>query len=411
MATDIKIKKIGMSVAPITIVEWAAKEGDFVKEGDIVMVIETEKIRHDIEARGSGLLHIIVDANNNADIGSVVGVLVENEEELGKAQKAQPKGSVQAAPKAEEAAAAPAAEAAPQGARPKRGRTLISPLARKLAEEHMIDIAMVSGSGPEGRIIKEDIERAIAGETDPKAAPGAYSGREVQEIISLTGTRQAIAEHMHRSLQVSAQLTGMGEIDASQLMKLHKSLKKNAESTGMRVTFTDVIVAAVAKALRANPMINSSIIDNEIKVWKNVNVGVAVNVDDGLIVPVIKDADKKSLFQISTAMKGLIAKAKDRKLTGEDVTGGTFTISNIGALGFGWRFDTLIINQPESAILGIGGITDKPAVKDGQIVIQPTMTYSFTYDHRLVDGALSAGFMKKVIELLEDPFSLLMPSE
>ena len=198
---------------------------------------------------------------------------------------------------------------------------------------------------------------------------------------------------MVRSLTVAAQLTGMGEIDAGELMNTYKKLKKESESTGKKITYTALIIAAVAKALRENPMVNASIIGNEIKVWKNINIGVAVTLEDGLIVPVIKDADKKSLVEISDDLRVITEKARKRELSGADVKGGTFTISNLGALGQGWRFDTIIINQPEAAILGIGGITDRPAVRDGQIVIRPIMTYSFTYDHRLVDGALAAQFM------------------
>lgn len=277
---------------------------------------------------------------------------------------------------------------------------MISPAARKLAEEHMIDLSVVEGTGPNGRIVREDIERAIAGGAPMPVGEKGYDGREVEKTIPLTGTRQAIAEHMVRSLTVSAQLTAMGEIDAGELMKLHKKLKNESESTGKRISYTALIIAAVARALRANPMVNASIIDNEIKVWKTVNIGAAVPVEGGLIVPVIKDADKKSLVEISENLRELTEKARNRALTGDDVKGGTFTISNVGPLGAGYRFDTDIINQPESAILGVGGITERPAVRDGQIVIRPIMTYSLTYDHRLVDGAIATQFMTSLIEEL-----------
>jgi pyruvate dehydrogenase E2 component (dihydrolipoamide acetyltransferase) len=381
MATKITVPKLGMGTAPITLVEWCAKEGEWVEKGKVVLVVETEKIRHDVMTKGAGFLHILVKEGADAPIGSQAGLLAETEEELASLQQGEP-------------AAAPAA-AVPAAEDKREGRLSISPAARKLAEKHKIDLSTVVGSGPEGRIVREDVEEAIAG---GGAAAGGDDSREVEKTIPLTGTRQAIAEHMHRSLQVSAQLTAMGEIDVGDLVELYKSQK----SAGKKVTYTAFIIAAVAKALRENPLVNASIIDNEIKVWKNVNIGAAVSIEGGLIVPVIRDADKKTLAEISQSLKEITEKARDRALTGEDVKGGTFTISNMGALGHGWRFDTLIINQPESAILGIGGITERPVVRDGQVVVRPVMTYSFTYDHRLIDGALAAQFMSSVIKFLEE---------
>jgi pyruvate dehydrogenase E2 component (dihydrolipoamide acetyltransferase) len=396
MAKKITVPKLGMGTAPITLVEWCAKEGEWVEAGKVVLIVETEKIRHDVPAKASGFLHIIGKEGSDAPIGSAAGLLAETEEELAKLQKEEPAAA--AAPSAEPAkapgAAAPTAAA---GVR-REGRLAISPAARKLAEANMIDLATVEGTGPNGRITREDVERAMAGGA-PAGAKG-FDGREVEKTIPLTGTRQAIAEHMVRSLTISAQLTAMGEIDAGDLMNIYKKMKKELEGTGKKISYTALLIAAVARALKANPLVNSSIIDNEIKVWKSINIGTAVNVEGGLIVPVIKDADKKSLIEISDDLKAITEKTRDRTLGGDDVKGGTFTISNIGPLGAGYRFDTDIINQPESAILGVGGITDRPAVRDGQIVIRPIMAYSLTYDHRVVDGAMATQFMASLIEEL-----------
>ena len=396
MAKKVTVPKLGMGTAPITLVEWCAKEGEWVEKGKVVLIVETEKIRHDVPAKASGFLHILIKEGSDAPISSAAGLLVETKEELATLQKEEPSAATVSSQKPAEASrTAPPVETKVR----REGRVIISPAARKLAEEHMIDLSVVEGTGPGGRIVREDVERAIAGGTP--AAAKEYDGREVENTIPLRGTRQAIAEHMERSLKVSAQLTAMGEIDAGELMKLYQNLKKQAESTGQRITYTALIVAAVAKALRENPLVNASIIDSEIKVWKSVNIGIAVMVEGGLIVPVIKDADLKSLVEISEKLKELTEKARNRALTDNDVKGGTFTVSNLGALGHGWRFDTLIINQPESAILGVGGITERPAVRDGQIVIRPIMTYSFTYDHRLVDGAIAAQFMTSFIAELD----------
>lgn len=250
--------------------------------------------------------------------------------------------------------------------------------------------------------MKEDIERA---KEKGKAAPAEVASGmlRVESTMPLMGTRKAIAEHMLRSLSISAQLTAMGEIDMTEMVKLHKSFLEQEEVLGTRITYTDLLVLAAAKVLREYPIVNASIIDNKIKIWKDINIAVAVSIEDGLIVPVIKNADKKSLVEISQAVKTLTQRAKERTLTLEEVKGGTFTISNLGALGGGWRFDTLIINQPQSAILGTGGITERAVVRDGQIVIRPVMTYSLTYDHRLIDGAIAVKFMNSVIRLLENP--------
>ena len=279
------------------------------------------------------------------------------------------------------------------------GHIRISPVARRLAEEQMVDISKVVGTGPEGRIVREDIEKAIAGR---KAAPVAqnYDGRRVRQTVPLKGMRRSIAEHMQRSLAISAQLTAIGEIDMSELLAMRQLLQKEPNA---RISFTDIIVFTLATALKEFPGINSSLIDNEIKIWDSINIGVAVALEDGLIVPVVKDADKKTLGEINSAVAALAGKARQGRLTPEEVTGGTFTLTNLGAAGAGWRFETAIINQPESAILGTGGITDRAVVRDGTIVVRPIMTYSFTYDHRVIDGAVAVKFMARVIDLMEKP--------
>jgi pyruvate/2-oxoglutarate dehydrogenase complex dihydrolipoamide acyltransferase (E2) component len=248
--------------------------------------------------------------------------------------------------------------------------------------------------------MQEDSERQIEAKKIKQAEMGPV---EAESTIPLTGTRKTIAEHMLRSLSISAQLTAMGEIDMTEIVKLRESLLEQEEVLATRITYTDLLVFAVAKVLKKYPLINASIIDNNIKVWKDINVAVAVHIEGGVIVPVIRNADKKSLAEISQEVKNLTQRARERTLTLEEIKGGTFTISNLGAIGGGWRFDTLIINQPQSAILGTGSITERAVVRDGQIVIRHIMTYSFTYDHRLIDGAMAVQFTKDLIMLLENP--------
>ena len=219
--------------------------------------------------------------------------------------------------------------------------------------------------------------------------------------------RKAIAEHMHRSLSVAAQVTIMGEIEMTEMIKFRETLMAQAEASNTRITYTDIFVFAAAKALKEHPIINSTLIDNEIKLWEDINIGVAVALDDGLIVPVIKNADQKSLAEISQARAALVEKARAGKLVPDEVTGGTFTISNLGALETGgYRFETVIINQPESVILGTGRTTDRVVARDGQIVIRPIMTYYLTYDHRVIVGAVAAEFIATLAKLLENPYLL-----
>jgi len=273
----------------------------------------------------------------------------------------------------------------------------------------MLDITQIAGTGPEGRIVREDVEKAIEAKQKKEEAPASYQGKRVKATIPLKGMQKTIAERMHRSLQVSAQVTVMGEIDATELVKWRQSLVAQAETIGAKVTYTDLFVSIAARALKKHPIINSSLVDNEIKLWESINIGVAVALEDGLIVPVIRDADKKSLAEISQTVKTLAEKARAGQLSPDDTSGGTFTITNLGALGGGYRFETVILNPPESAILGTGGITERAVVRAGQIVPRPVMTYYFTYDHRVITGAMAAQFMADLTKLAENPASSLVP--
>ncbi|HEY83476.1 MAG TPA: 2-oxo acid dehydrogenase subunit E2 [Dehalococcoidia bacterium] len=417
MATEIKIPRVGMAVTDATIIEWQAKEGEWVEEGQVVVIIETEKVRSDVESPAAGFLHILLKEGETAPAGKVIGLLAETKEELEALQKGAP---AEISAKTEEPTTAAAASAAPMAettsptktAVPPRGeeRIKISPVARKLAEEHAIDITTVTGTGPGGRITREDIEKAIAAKAAaPAPAPevAAFPQGQVKTTIPLKGMRGAIAEHMHRSLSVAAQLTAMGEIDMTEMVKLRNEFLEREKVIGARITYTDLLVFAIARVLREHPMLNASIIDNEIKVWEDINIGVAVALDEGLIVPVVRNADQKSLVEISQTVRALAEKAREGKLKPEEARGSTFTLTNLGALGAGWTFETAIINQPESAILRVGGITERAVVREGQIVIRPIMTYSLTYDHRVIDGAVAAKFISSLISTLENPTLLL----
>lgn len=413
MAEYIAIPKLGMSMTEATLVEWRAKEGDHVEKGDIVLVIETEKTKWEVEAAAAGFVHIMVAEDVKAPVGRVVGLIATNKEELTTLQKEPPREMFTTAPEPSKAPTTQATAALAAAAKAVEEKPIrISPVARKMAEEHMIDIAAVVGTGPDGRIVREDIEKAIEAGKKPVAAPAVpaavYEGKKVKTTIALKGMRRAIAEHMQRSLSVGAQLTSMGEIDMTEVVRLRNSLVEQEQKIGTRITYTDILVLVVAKVLKEHPIINSSLIDNEIKIWEEINIGVAVAVEEGLIVPVVKNADRKSLVEISKEARALAEKARAGKLMPDDVAGGTFTITNLGAFGGGYGFGTPIINQPQAAILGTGAITERPVVRQGQIVIRPIMAYSFTFDHRVLDGAPAGRFMAALTQLLENPGLLLL---
>jgi pyruvate dehydrogenase E2 component (dihydrolipoamide acetyltransferase) len=424
MAEYIAIPKLGMQMTEATLVEWRVKEGERVEKDDIVLLIETEKTEWEVEASTAGFVHILVEQDVVAPIGRVVGFIAETEEELADLQKEPAREIFTTAPEPAEpveATKAPQSEPAkPAAARAEEGqRVRISPVARRMAEEHMIDISTITGTGPDGRIVREDIQRAIEAKpkveapraevtpTAPAAPAAVYEGRKVKETVPFRSMRKAIAEHMHRSLSVSAQLTITGEIDMTAMVNLRKALVEQEEAIGARVTYTDLFVLVITRALKDNPIINSSLVENEIKIWEDINIGIAValerGLEGGLIVPVVKNADQKSLSEISREARSLVEKARDGKLMPDDVAGGTFTITNLGAVGGGYGFGTPIINQPESAILATGAITDRPVVREGQIVIRPIMTYSLTFDHRVIDGATGSKFMLRVTQLMENP--------
>jgi pyruvate dehydrogenase E2 component (dihydrolipoamide acetyltransferase)/2-oxoglutarate dehydrogenase E2 component (dihydrolipoamide succinyltransferase) len=408
MAIQIVAPKLGMGMGDVTIVEWKAKEGEKVEKGSVVLVIETEKTEWNVEAKASGFLHILVQAEAKVKIGQVVGLIAETKEELEKLQKETPRETL--IREVKETLPSEAAKAVPEAVRAQAGereRIRISPIARKMAEEHMIDIMRIKGTGPDGRIVKEDIERAIE-EQKKVAVPSeegapAYQGRRLRERIPLKGMRRVIAERMHGSLTGSAQLSFLGEFDATELVNLREAFLSKEKDIGVKITYTEILVYAISRTLKDHPDINVSLMDNEIKVWEDINIGVAVALGkEGLLVPVVKQADKKSLIEISHEVKRLVEKTRAGKILPDEVTGGTFTLTSVGSIGVSY-FQTAIINQPESAILGTGPIVEKPVVKNGQIAIAPIMPYSLTVDHRVINGFGAEQFLIRLKELLETP--------
>lgn len=411
-----------MTMKEATLAEWKVKEGDAAHTGDVVLVIETDKTKWEVEAAADGLLHIVVDVDQTVPVGTLVGLLADDKDELASLQKDSGAAMAAATTQPEPGIDTSGSERPPSGAPPKKKmRVKASPVARKLAEKRGVDLSAVSGTGPGGRITKDDVLAAVKTARTAPAASGETTtaseerdGIKVKEIIPLRGMRKAISDHMHQSLAVSAQLTATGEIEATELKKLRTELVKQEAALGTRITYTDICVLAAAKTLRDVPAANASLIDNEIILWEDINIGVAVALEGGdalgggLIVPVIRNADKKSLTEISKELKASVEKARDGKLMPDDVSGGTFTITNLSALGGGsWGYGTPIINQPQSAILGTGAISDRAVVREGEIVIRPMMPISFTFDHRVLDGAPAGVFSARFSQLITNPYLLI----
>ena len=443
MAKVVVMPKMGLTMTEGTVSKWLKKIGDEIKEGEPFFEAETDKLTNTIEATASGVVrHFFVEEGTTVPVLEKVAIIAEADEDisalLGDAAPA-------AAP---EAAAAPAAASAP--AAPVRApgeRIVAAPAAKKLAKELGIDLALVPGTGPNGRITLDDVKNykpapaapAVEEEPKKKASPLAAavakdlgidlekvqakdrvlaedilhfleSTREKaeekeeaprEELVPMNGMRKAIARNMLNSVQTSPTVTMNLSVD----MTAMKAYREQLKSQEIKVSYTDLLVKFVSKALLEYPLVNCSVEDNKIRYKHYVNMGVAVALDNGLLVPNIPDSDKKSLTEISAEVKELAKQAREGSLPMDRLKGGTFTITNLGM--YGVESFTPIINQPEVAILGVTTIEDRAVVRGGEIVIRPMMTLSLTVDHRVIDGSVGASFLQRVKNLLENPALML----
>lgn len=417
MSKALVIPKLGMTMKEAKIVGWKAQEGEWVEQGRILLVIETAKVTYEVEAPAAGFLHIVAARGETLSVGQPTAWLAESKEELRELQSRETGRGVEvvAASAVEEGTPGPAGET---GATERR-HVRISPAAKKLADMHNLDYTVVVGTGPDGRIVKEDVEKAItAGGKAPETVCGephamvwaeeVLDGKRIKKSFRLEGMRAAIAEHMIRSLQTSAQVTTTHEIDMTEMIRIRKSYLAREEKIGIRISFTDLVTFVLARALKEVPMMNASLVEGRLILWEDIHIGVAVAVrlnelETGLIVPVVRNADKKTLMDLSREIKDLSQRARSLKLQPDDLGGGTFTLTNVGVFGNGWSISTPIINQPEAAILGIGVIEERAVVRNGDIVARPMMNCFLTFDHRILDGAPVGEFLGRFKELMENP--------
>lgn len=434
MAYEILMPKLGLTMTEGTVEEWKFREGDYVKKGDALFSVSTDKLTNDVESEAEGvLLKILLPAGETAPCKAIVGYLGQEGE------------SVPGGAKPDEGTAAPQTETAP-AAKPAYERrsgepVIASPAAKKLAREKHIELSLVEGTGPKGRITLEDVENFLKAEAEKSpvktsptaaklaaelgvdtttlgvegrvmkadvlaAAESAGVGRvpESNELppVRVNSLRRSIAANMLNSWHTSPRVVYTMPVDCTAM----KALRAQLKARGAAVSYNHIIMKVAAKALTEFPDMNARFADNSLIRYRHVNMGLAVAKNDGLIVPNVKQCEEKSLSEIAQATERLIEAVRSGSITMEDITGGTFTITNLG--NYGVTYFSPIINQPELAILGVCAMADTPVVRDGEVVIRPMMDLCLSADHRVIDGVMGAAFLKRVCELLENPCLLLL---
>ena len=407
MAIRFGMPSLGHTMESGRIVEWLKQEGDPLRKGELLLVIETDKVVTEVEAPSDGqLAKIVVPAEEERPIGATLALLAAPGETLDETEMARLLAQDPARPSAEAAAPVRPAAAAP-APHPAGERVRISPVARKLARQHGIDPATLTGTGPRGRITKEDILRAAealaaAAAGTASAAVSSVPRPSVSETLPLTGIRGRVAARMTQSWNQIPQVTEILQVDMSASVAYRESrLEKWQGQVGLRVTLNDLITRAVAVALDRHPRINATLVDQEIRVHDRVNLGVAVNLDEGLVVPVIRDADQKEVGQIAQETRELAEKARSEGLQLEDLSDATFTITNLG--GAGVELFTPIINPPQVAILGVGKIGPRPLVVEDELQIRQSAYLCLVFDHRALDGVPAARFLQELERLFANP--------
>ena len=420
MAVEIVVPELGESIVEATVVRWLKNEGDPVKNGEPVVELETDKVDLEVPAAADGILaRVMRQAGEDVTIGDVLGVI-----EAGAAAPSPP-------PVLEEAA--PAAQGEEVAPLPGEGER-VTPVAKRLAEERGVDLAQVTGSGPGGRVTKIDIERFLeqpvapapakpapakpapakpapakpapaAAPPAPQAMPGAPQPRE--ERVKMSRRRRTIAQRLVEAQHTAAMLTTFNEIDMGRVMDMRKRRRDSFEKQhGVRLGFMSFFTKAVIGALKAYPRLNAEIDGDEMVLKYHYDIGIAVGAEEGLVVPVLRDADRMTFAEIEHKIREFASKVREGGLSLADLQGGTFTITNGGV--FGSLLSTPILNPPQVGILGLHKIEERPVVVNGEIVVRPMMYVALSYDHRIVDGSEAVQFLVKVKELIEDPEALLL---
>ncbi|MBD3385882.1 dihydrolipoyllysine-residue succinyltransferase [candidate division KSB1 bacterium] len=404
MKVDMVMPQMGESIVEGTIVKWLKHKGDAVEKEEIILEISTDKVDSEIPSPASGILdEILAEEGETVQVGGVIA-RIESNKKPGKAAKTE---EPQPRQKEEEYEQVSAEE--------DRGKVFLSPVVKKIARENDIslnEVKTINGSGAHGRITKSDILEYISskgkekpsGQTEKAASTFAEQTEiktESVTVIPMDHVRKRIAEHMVMSKKTAPHVTTVAEADLTKIVTYREKAKKSFEEQhGVKLTFTSFFVQAIASALKQFPLLNSSVDGDRILQKKDIHIGIAVGLEDKLIVPVIRHADDLSLIGIAKALADLTLRTRDKKLNPEDVQGGTFSLTNIGT--YGNLFGTPIINQPQVGILGTGAIKERPVVVDGMIAIRNMIYLSLTYDHRIIDGLYAGRFMQTMVKLLQE---------
>lgn len=405
MAVEVIMPKLGMAMKEGTVSNWNKQVGEAVEKGELIASINSEKIEMEIEAPASGsLLDIAVPEGEGVPPGTVIGYIGQPGEKVPEAET-----SVAEQPADKEIAATAMEETKPVSlsALTTRSRIKISPVARKIAESAGIDYTQLKGSGPGGRITKEDVEKAVSAPAASEPEQREESTAPAAQQTPMTGMRKVIAERMHASLKNSAQLTITMKADATEAVQLREQMAETVQShLEAKLSMNDFVARAVVLALQKHPHMNSACMDGHIHQFESIHLGAAVALEKGLVVPVIRDAQNDSLVQLSKKIKLCAERARQGELNQDEMTGSTFTISNLGA--YGVEYFTPILNSPEAGILGIGAMEEAAVFKEGTIECRRLLPLSLTFDHRVLDGAPAAAFLQTVKQLLEEPFTMLL---
>ncbi|MBI3122268.1 MAG: 2-oxo acid dehydrogenase subunit E2 [candidate division NC10 bacterium] len=405
MPFQVIMPKLSDAMVEGRVLQWLKKEGDRVAGGDVLASIETDKAEIELEAFGSGVLRkVLADEGQMVPVGQLIAVIAEPDEDIAglvSAAPAAPAAGAPAALKLEARAAAPVAPAAPAQA----GWVPASPIARRMAREAGIDLAQIKGSGPGGRILERDVEAHLATQAQRLAGAEVPEGERAFEDKELSTIRKTIAARMVQSKSPIPHFTVTVEADMEAALELRKSLNA-IEANVEKLSVNDIIIKATALALQRHPAVNARYSNGQVRLFKRVHMGVAVAIEDGLIVPVIRDCDRKSLGEVAREARGLIDRARARKLRPEEYSGGTFAISNLG------MYDvvefTAVIDPAHGAILAVGAIEEKPVVMNGQVVVRQRMRLTGAFDHRIIDGAMGAKFLQELKKILENAVQLLL---
>jgi pyruvate dehydrogenase E2 component (dihydrolipoamide acetyltransferase) len=394
MPTIIEMPALSSTMKKGKVVKWAKGEGDAVEKGEILYEVETDKVNVEVESLTSGFLRkILVGEGIEVPVNTPIAVMTESmDEDISAVLEAAPASEI-SSPKEE-----PEKETRKELKKIRKSKLKISPLARRIAEEKGIDPQTLNGTGPGGRITKEDVEKALEEGVQAPVEP-TRDERVDGEDIELTKMRKVIAQRLQQSKVTAPHFYVDVTADATAMTQTKEALEKKTKEEGIKVSFNDILIKILSQALEEFPMVNASFREEYIRRHREINIGVAVAVDEGLVVPVLKNADRKTISEISREVAELAGKARTKKLLPDEYQDGTFTITNLGM--FGVESFHAIINPPESGILAVSAVSPKAVVVDGEIVVRSCLRMSLSVDHRLVDGAIAARFLARIKEMVE----------